>query len=94
MTDDAPLPDDELASAYLDDAVDDDERARVESSPDLLARVDQLASVRPRRGRRPHSRRDATVTRTSPTRSPPSIPRRRFPWPPGATDERVDASRG
>jgi hypothetical protein len=35
-----------LASAYLDDAVDDDERARVESSPDLLARVDRLKSVR------------------------------------------------
>jgi hypothetical protein len=46
MTDDAPLPDDELASAYIDDAVDAAGRARVESSPDLLARAEQLAGAR------------------------------------------------
>jgi hypothetical protein len=46
MTDHFPLPDDELASAYLDDAVDADERARVENDPDLLARADQLAGIR------------------------------------------------
>jgi hypothetical protein len=46
MTDHFPLPDDELASAYIDGAVDDVERARVENDPDLLARADQLAGIR------------------------------------------------
>lgn len=35
-----------LASAYLDDEVTPDERARVEASPELLAEVDQLRQVR------------------------------------------------
>ncbi|MBI2709844.1 MAG: zf-HC2 domain-containing protein [Actinobacteria bacterium] len=39
------LPDDELASAYLDGETDADERARVESSPRLLGRVAELQSV-------------------------------------------------
>src|SRR3954465_13926377 len=38
--------DDELASAYLDDEVTADERARVEGDPALLARVDGLRSAR------------------------------------------------
>jgi hypothetical protein len=46
MTDHSPVPDDELVSAYLDDAVDADSRARVESTPELLARADRLAGIR------------------------------------------------
>jgi hypothetical protein len=46
MTDNSPTPDDELASAYLDDDADDAERALVESNPDLLARADRLAGIR------------------------------------------------
>lgn len=46
MTDDFALPDDELVSAYLDGAVDDVERARVESSPELLARAGVLGAAR------------------------------------------------
>ena len=42
MTDDAEL----LASAYLDDEVTADERARVEADPVLLAEVDRLRVVR------------------------------------------------
>ena len=42
MTDDPTI----LASAYLDGDVDADERARVESSPELLAEVDRLRQVR------------------------------------------------
>ena len=41
-----PLPPDELASAYLDDEVTPDERARVETDGALLARVEQLRAVR------------------------------------------------
>jgi hypothetical protein len=37
---------DELASAYLDDAVTDEERARVDADPALLSRVDELRRVR------------------------------------------------
>lgn len=37
---------DELASAYLDGEATDDERARVDGDPDLLARVDELRRVR------------------------------------------------
>jgi hypothetical protein len=36
---------DELASAYLDDELDDAARAQVESDPALLARVDELRAV-------------------------------------------------
>src|SRR4051794_14710743 len=39
---------DELASAYLDDEVTDDERARVEADPALRARVEELRSGRDR----------------------------------------------
>jgi hypothetical protein len=46
MTDESALPDDELVSAYLDGAVDEVERARVESSPELLARADLLGAAR------------------------------------------------
>ncbi|MDQ1422936.1 MAG: hypothetical protein QOD72_434, partial [Acidimicrobiaceae bacterium] len=46
MTDDFSVPDDELASAYLDDDADADERALVESDPDLRARADRLAGIR------------------------------------------------
>jgi hypothetical protein len=46
MTDEFALPDDELVSAYLDGAVDEDERARVEGSPELLARADLLGAAR------------------------------------------------
>jgi hypothetical protein len=42
LTDDPTL----LASAYLDGDVTDDERARVEGDPELLAEVDRLRSVR------------------------------------------------
>lgn len=42
MNDDLTL----LASAYLDGDVDADERAQVESDPELLAEVDRLRSVR------------------------------------------------
>jgi hypothetical protein len=42
MNDDLTL----LASAYLDDDVTADERARVESDPDLLAEVERLRAVR------------------------------------------------
>jgi len=37
---------DELASAYLDDAVTDEERARVDADPALRSRVDELRRVR------------------------------------------------
>jgi hypothetical protein len=46
MTDHAPFPDDELVSAYLDGAVDDADRRRVESDPDLLIRVAALGAAR------------------------------------------------
>ena len=42
------LNDDELASAYLDGEVTSDERARVESDPSLLARVERLGVARDR----------------------------------------------
>ena len=44
MNDDFEI--DELASAYLDAAVTDDERARVDADPTLQARVDELRRVR------------------------------------------------
>ena len=46
MTDLTPDPDDELASAYLDDEVTADERARVEGDPVLQARVARLQAAR------------------------------------------------
>lgn len=46
MTDDALHPDDELASAYLDDELDAAARAQVEASPQLMAGVEQLRQVR------------------------------------------------
>jgi hypothetical protein len=46
MTEPAPVPDDELVSAYLDDAVDAADRARVENTPELLAQADRLAGIR------------------------------------------------
>ncbi|MEY2423312.1 MAG: hypothetical protein QOI95_3379 [Acidimicrobiaceae bacterium] len=45
MSDFSPDPD-ELASAYLDDDASVDERARVEADPALLARVEELRTVR------------------------------------------------
>lgn len=50
MTNDTPSPstepdDDLLASLYLDGAATPEERARVESSPELMARVEQFAAI-------------------------------------------------
>src|SRR5437764_3549317 len=42
----SPDPDDDLASAYLDDEVTADERARVEGDPVLQARVARLQAAR------------------------------------------------
>ena len=42
---DAFHPDDELISAYLDGEVTEAEKARVESSPELMARVDRFAEA-------------------------------------------------
>jgi hypothetical protein len=46
MTDDTLHPDDELASAYLDDELDAVSRAQVDGSPELLRRVEILRQVR------------------------------------------------
>jgi hypothetical protein len=40
-----PHPDDELVSAYLDGEVDDDERQRVESDPELRRRAEELGAA-------------------------------------------------
>lgn len=59
---------DELASAYLDDAVSDEERARVEADPALRTRVEELRRARDAvRGSRvepaPTAERDAAIAR-------------------------------
>lgn len=46
MTDDPRLPDDELASAYLDGDVDETQRAQVQGSAELTALVSSFAGVR------------------------------------------------
>jgi hypothetical protein len=46
MTEHSPVPEDELASAYLDDAVDAADRVRVENTPAVLAEADRLAAIR------------------------------------------------
>ncbi|MFM2078338.1 MAG: hypothetical protein RJA49_2228, partial [Actinomycetota bacterium] len=48
MSDDSLSPDHELANAYLDGHVDAQERARVESSPELLALVASYQALRAR----------------------------------------------
>jgi hypothetical protein len=46
MNDDTPFLDADLVSAYLDNEVTAEERARIESSPDLLAQVAELTGLR------------------------------------------------
>ena len=86
MNDDQRL----LANAYLDGEVTDEERARAEADPEVMAEVARIAVVRTRRSGSPNRRTRPAARRPSP---PPSTPsrsarRRRSPPPPSSRSPR------